>query len=195
MIGGRALLIAFYVSQRGAYSADAIRTVTLDGMQARRLLVLFSGAVLALAGCGAFDATDLGPHDLDEDQARSAVSSLGVEIPDGLTFVAGVGYPPGFVGSTSYYMRFDAHSSAAAVVAALNEKGGLGKAHNIDCTSPLLASPSLQKIGLQCAGVERVSVTRNDNMPAGERVSMGAEAIAVVDYGSTAQLYVIAEGT
>lgn len=150
---------------------------------------------MALSGCGAFDSTDLGPHDLDEDQARSALSSLGVEIPDGLTFVAGVGYPPGFVGSTSYYMRFDAHSAASAVVAALNEKSGLGRAHDIDCASPLLASPSLQKIGLRCDGVQRVSVTRNDKMPAGDSVAMGAEAIDVVDYGLTAQLYVIAEGT
>lgn len=123
------------------------------------------------------------------------MSELRVGVPEGLSFAAGVGYPPGFVGSTSYYMRFDTHSPAATVVAELPEKSGLGRTHKIDCVSPLLASPSLRKIGLRCAGVRSVSVARNDNMPAGERVSMGAEAIAVVDNGPAAQLYVIAEGT
>lgn len=152
-------------------------------------------AVFVLSGCGDLVSNDLGPRDIDGDRARSALSELRIAVPDGSTFVAGVESPPGFVGSSSYYLRFDAPAATPASVAELNAASGFGNVHHIACESPLLTNDSLQKIGLQCGQARDVPVTRTDNLLVDDTLTLGSEAIAVIDNGSATQLYVIAEGT
>lgn len=152
-------------------------------------------AAFVLSGCGAFDDNDIGPRDIDEDRARSALSELRVTVPEGATFIAGIESPPGFVGSSAYYLRFDAPASTPAAVAELNATSGFGDIHRIACASPLLTNDSMHKIGLRCAEGQDVPVIRTDSSPAEDTVSPGGEAIAVVDSGSATRLYVIAEGT
>ena len=152
-------------------------------------------AAFVLSGCGAFDNNDIGPRDIDEDRARSALSELRVTVPEGSTFVAGIESPAGFVGSSAYYIRFDAPVSTATSVAELNAASGFGDVHRIACASPLLTNDSLQKIGLRCAEGQNVPVIRTDSSPSEEALAPGREAIAVIEDGSATQLYVIAEGT
>lgn len=152
-------------------------------------------AVFVLSGCGAFDSNDIGPRSIDEDRARSALSQLRVAVPDGATFVAGIESPPGFVGSSAYYLRFDAPASTPTTVAELNTASGFGEVHRIACASPLLTNDSLQKVGLRCTEGQEVPAIRTDSSPAEESITPGDEAIAIVDGGSATQLYVIAEGT
>lgn len=165
------------------------------GVKARQHLVLAVTAAFVLAGCGAFE-NDLGPRDINRDGAESALSELRISVPEGARFIAGIESPPGFVGSSSYYIRFGTPGSTPTTVAALNTANGFGDIHRIACPSPLLTNESLQKIGLQCDGVREVSVIRTDNEPAEQTLTPGREAIAVVNEGSSAtQLFVIAEGT
>lgn len=107
--------------------------------------------MFVLSGCGDFVSNDLGPRDIDEDRARSALSELRIAVPEGSTFVAGVESPPGFVGSSSWYLRFDAPTATPAAVAELNAANGFGSIHRVACGRLLLPNDSLQKIGLQCA--------------------------------------------
>lgn len=145
-------------------------------------------AVVALSGCGDFVSDDLGPRDIDEERARSALSQLRIAVPDGSTFVAGIESPPGFVGSNSYYLRFDAPAATPADVAELNTASDFGDIHRIACASPLLTSDSLQKIGLRCARARDVPVVRTDKLLVDDALTSGSEAIAVVDGGSATQL-------
>lgn len=150
---------------------------------------------VVLSGCGAFDSNDIGPRGIDEDRARSALSELRITVPEGSTFVAGIESPPGFVGSSAYYIRFDAPASSPTSVAELNAASGFGDVHRIACASPLLTNDSLHEIGLRCAEGRDVPVIRTDSSPAEESLTPGREAVAVVEDGSVTQLYVIAEGT
>lgn len=79
--------------------------------------------MFVLSGCGDFVSNDLGPRDIDEDRARSTLSELRIAVPEGSTFVAGVESPPGFVGSSSWYLRFEPTATPAAV-AELNAANG-----------------------------------------------------------------------
>ncbi|GAF44131.1 hypothetical protein RW1_011_01580 [Rhodococcus wratislaviensis NBRC 100605] len=144
-------------------------------------------AALAMTACG----DGLGTHSIDEDAARDALKSRGVEIPS--TFRFGQMYESQvFSGANSYLGRYDGPQTVFVNSAQLSAANStFPPLRPIQCTDPAVATLEWGILGFSCTKEMQLLASEN---PANSEFPTDKVTLLLTSDGTRAHLFVSAEG-